>query len=603
MGKRGGRHQQRGQQAHAADGENVAGVDHLSPLGRLLLNKWAWGKMSAVLLQELAHAAKMSGLQAADVGWMASLGSHGHSPNNINKQLMRKFVERSIAPQPFLAMPYFKVKRKSMVSVAREECPLLLPHDWLSSLAQHGLLEQVLGIQRAGGFWSQSDATDPKWFQNPYATIPVEDRNKIVPILLHGDGGAFQKRDSLMIYSFRSMLMDTAVQESQLLICAVPKSSAIKDTTFKDIWAILTWSFKALWAGKHPDADHRGNPFPAGSYRSTVAGNSLDPIFKTKAMVYSISGDMEFFANDMGLKHFGSNEPCFKCACNCDDAPWNDFRPTATWRSRVYTPLQNRGSPPTQHPVMSIPCVVAETFAIDVMHVVDLGIALHLVGNVLFELMYESKWNMDRIWARVLEIYCDLDIEAGHRITKLAKASFADLSTPHQKYPCLKGIKAREARYLVPVAWKLCEEIEMTAGAVGDSAYKAHKTRCCKALLDFYSTIDGAGWYLQPDSQRKCRASMDAFLQHYNWLAKAAFNKGLRRWSLVPKFHFAAHVPDSACYINPRKTWAYGGESMVGLVANLGNACMRGCPTVRVASSIVAKYRVGMHVSLTHPLA
>ena len=116
MGKRGGRHQHKGQQAHAADGANIAGVDQLSPLGRLLLNKWAWGKMSAVLLQELAHAAKTSGLQAADVEWMASLGPHGRSPNNINKQLMRKLAERSIVPQPFLAMPYFKVKRKSSVN-------------------------------------------------------------------------------------------------------------------------------------------------------------------------------------------------------------------------------------------------------------------------------------------------------------------------------------------------------------------------------------------------------------------------------------------------------------------------------------------------------
>jgi len=578
-------------------------IDKFCPFGKMLLSQWAWGDISAKNVQAYAHAAQLSGLHSPDVAFLARLGSYGHHPGNIQRDLLKKFTNEMCTPELSLAHPYLKRKRGGMHRLVKHPCPVLLPHDWLASLAQHGLLDQVLCRQKVDTFWGQQNKADPKLYQNP--VLDVDDYSSIaVPMLLHGDAASFQNRDSLMIYSMRSLLVDSPVFESQLLLAAIPKSCTVNHgqmATWEHIWSLLSWSFIAAFKGLHPDADHNGKPFEEGSYRSKVAGKRLDPIHKTMLMIYTVSGDMEFFANDLKLNHFASTYPCFKCACDATDAPWNDFRTSAVWRQLVYTKDDNREQPATKHGIMNIPGVVSETFAMDIMHVVDMGLSMHFVGNVFFEACYDYTWPLERLWARVLELYGELGIAHSNRITKLSKENFTNSGKPHKVFPCLRGIKARETRYLVPVALALCQEFENTFGSIGSDVewhYCRHRTLCCKALLQFYSAIDSGGMFLDGAQQTKVKQSIDHFLLHYSWLAKAASSQGQYKWSIVPKFHYAAHIPEQSLYINPRKTWAYGGEAMVGLIARLAASCMRGTANVSVPLSLMKKYKLGMHIAL-----
>jgi hypothetical protein len=110
--------------------------------------------------------------------------------------------------------------------------------------------------------------------------------------------------------------------------------------------------------------------------------------------------------------------------------------------------------------------------------------------------------------------------------------------------------------------------------------------------------LETADLFLTDEQKSAFRKHMFSFRAHYAWLAFETAEAGRLGWSLVQKFHYCCHMPDQADYINPRVTWSYAGESMVGLIAALGHACLAGTPAHRVSVSLIAKYRIAMHLQL-----
>ena len=64
-----------------------------------------------------------------------------------------------------------------------------------------------------------------------------------VPLGLHGDGGQFQRNDSINVISFRSLLSSWNVATSQLLLIALPKGciNKNKDDDSKDTMHHIWW--------------------------------------------------------------------------------------------------------------------------------------------------------------------------------------------------------------------------------------------------------------------------------------------------------------------------------------------------------------------------
>ena len=76
------------------------------------------------------------------------------------------------------------------------------------------------------------------------------DPANFLPMLLHGDGGAFQRNDSINVISMRSLLSSSSVSMSQMLLAAIPKaavnkSEKLEEDTMHHIWKVLVWSFQA----------------------------------------------------------------------------------------------------------------------------------------------------------------------------------------------------------------------------------------------------------------------------------------------------------------------------------------------------------------------
>ena len=59
-----------------------------SPLAILLLKRWSTGDIPAVLVQEVASAAIMSGCSAPDVRALKKLGCEGLQPGNLALQII-----------------------------------------------------------------------------------------------------------------------------------------------------------------------------------------------------------------------------------------------------------------------------------------------------------------------------------------------------------------------------------------------------------------------------------------------------------------------------------------------------------------------------------
>ena len=240
-----------------------------------------------------------------DVEDLASLGNFGRQPQHIAEQLVKKYCEgeNNKTPEPYLFECPFLVKSKDSVDVARKPLAVFLPHEWFAwACNNHDQLhdeaaEIIMGWSCMKEFWKQHlKLKDPRTL---FMARPAE----CVPLLLHGDGGSFQRYDSTNVISFRSLPSSANVANSQPLLAAIPKSSCNKGDlrpnldTMKQVWKALVWSLEALYEGKFPSSDHNGQPFSANQARGQLAGQPLDSknAKLSRAVVFAFTGDGETF--------------------------------------------------------------------------------------------------------------------------------------------------------------------------------------------------------------------------------------------------------------------------------------------------------------------
>ena len=145
--------------------------------------------------------------------------------------------------------------------LANQTLAVFLPHEWFSWVEHHDNVSGFSGLQ---SFWDEHDAADPKLCKNPMKGS----RHLYLPLVIHGDGGQFQKWDSITIISMRSLLSADNVASSQMLLAPIPKGCQHKsenpdEDTMTVVWKVLAWSFQHLYYGKFPEFDHLGKPWPA----------------------------------------------------------------------------------------------------------------------------------------------------------------------------------------------------------------------------------------------------------------------------------------------------------------------------------------------------
>jgi hypothetical protein len=412
--------------------------------------------MSAPLCNWLAQALVIDGFTHPEVCSMASLGTQGMYKANIRRDMHVKFPVSPHIPKPVLArVPVKHVKTKVINFTA---VPILMVNqvfDFLYLFHRDRFMEFVAGLQE---FWTQVRPDDPKLIDHPM-TMREAWRNKAVPLLLHGDGVRFSmKGNVLLCIEWAFLLAKGWSLDTIFLIASFPKIcrvSALLDGVGQGTWDIL-WSyivlgFQSLFLGIHPSLDPDGNSWPVGSQQAHLAGRKIAGGFYF-GVLWLMPMDLDFACNELGVRHFNSNEPCLHGRCNRSTLNFRNVLPDAPWRATKRQPgLQNhvRVSP---HLVWSIPGVTRFMYPGDLMHTGCSGVVINLHGSAFLELTEPTgpfrgtrARNTEKLWALISQKYDDHHIQHD-RMQHLEPKMFCK-----NDWSVLSGINASSARVLVPV--------------------------------------------------------------------------------------------------------------------------------------------------------
>ena len=377
--------------------------------------------------------------------------------------------------------------------------------------------------------------------------------------------------------------------DTNLFLAAWPKSCCAKGDrgTWYTIWCWIVWDFNQLFHNKYADKDPWGNELP--EHMQGRAGQSImrDDFL---VVVLGTCGDMEYFENELGCPHHACQPPkpcCLWCKGNPGAAcHWFDFTAEAPWKTTEPHVLKN-------HPLWSIYGWTPWHFYVDWLHSVDLGAASHAMGNVIFDIAFGSLSYMSRAKA-VQEIAQELLShvpEHGSRLTTFELKHFCNPSRPHREYPVLMKLKAAHVRGMVPAVLALAQKYS------DGSRHWRHQVRMMQKLASVYDTVHTAGIALTSEQFARMSTDANEFLLEYSFLSQEAAAAEKNLYAVMPKHHYFFHLVQQARFLNPRWSWCYGGEDLVGKASNLGHSCLDGTPGRLVAAKLMHKYRVAKHIS------
>ena len=512
------------------------------------------------MLQKLATAAVASGCSASDLAQVAGLGHAGAHQGNIHRDLLRCYVPQWATPHPHTVLCETIVRNGDGESMAVTEQAALLPSDWVRVLHERGLADDLLGTrQQREAFWA-SQADSPKMCGVGYYHLDFEPGDT-VPLLLFSDGARHAEQDSITTASFRSLLAhDLDVAQSMFMLCAVPKSATVKHKTWEAIWQVLTADLNCLAQGRGLD----GQPTPL------------------KAVVWVVAGDYEHMVLEYGLPHWAS----FKCFwCSAEKDHFFDF---PTIPSSAYSPEDMLDQPPLTHPLAGLTTYSPALFAIDTLHCVDLGVAEHVYGNLLWELTESWPGTKQHRLARLNKELREAYSACGVAPCRVLRRE--DFQPPPGGYPRLRHLKAAVVRHMAPAAAHLARRY----GRGGPSCKK--RAEAVSLLRDLYTAIEDRTHYKwRKKVHEQFVSDLQKFMRVYTELG---ILHGPGRWHKVFKFHMLCHLPSQGKCLAPRFAWTYAGETFMSLATQLAASSVRGTPPRLLGPKITQKYRAAMHLML-----
>ena len=510
---------------------------------------WAKGKLSSPQVQDYAARAAAQG--AAGMGRAASAGSHGRHPQNLQRSLIALFGMPPGAP----AFAWFNIPTKSG-DVAH---PFLLPHAWLQSLYSSKPELWQSAIQGPDGavadFWEGIESTVL------VRDHPSLDRSRTIPLGLHGDGGSFSKQDSLFVFTFNSLLGEGESASKRLLMTIIKKSELVPGTLDR-MMDIMGWSFNIALTGLTPVLSYEGEQIDDPVY---LAG-------RWKGSLIQIRGDWEFYCSIFGFPQWNTAESmCWLCkAAGFGDLAFGNCGSEAAWRATMQTheswaaDLEAKGKelPALMRRVAGLRL---EAVMIDILHTVDLGVAAHIIGNIMWACVEQGVWPGGTQAERVAGLQAA--VAKFYKDTRTTSRLRGDIKVEHLRtsggWPKLKG-KAAPIRHLAKFALSLAtNHLDVRHRAIA------------QLLVQFYDTIKTEGMFLSDEATRVIPQIGLRLGVLYAQLGRQALIDGVKAWKVMPKLHLFQHLcqHQSILFGNPRFYWTYADEDMVGHLVEVGATC------------------------------
>ena len=209
-----------------------------SELADLLEELYAWGVISAVLIQLIAQAAVVDGLRNERVEKMSKAAACGDCPGNARRDLfLNSPWHQQEVPSTEITLPVQSQHAKVVngVNVPAKtrldmKHTIFLPHlmfRWLVANAQD-FLDTVLHF-KPSWFWANCHPEDPRLRDHPINAQP-DFKNRAHPIVLHGDGAqSTDLGDSLLTLSWGFLCtLRTRLKGNKLALSILQESNGIK---------------------------------------------------------------------------------------------------------------------------------------------------------------------------------------------------------------------------------------------------------------------------------------------------------------------------------------------------------------------------------------
>eukprot|EP00974_Lingulodinium_polyedra_P055889 5374491-Lingulodinium_polyedra.AAC.1 len=462
-------------------------------------------------------------------------------------------------PKPFVArVPMVnRSGKKTMVDHF-----MIAPNELIHSLYSKFMhqFRNLFGT-RPQDFWAKVPRDDPKYthLQRQMQDEPGWEE-RTFPYVLHGDGARFTNKggESMLSVQFKSLLAGP-FEHAILPIFCCPKSCRDGEETLRVLWTYCIGFLNACFHGKHPMEDPvTGAPWPASSAMSTLAGTDI--CGGSRFVCWAVTGDLEFFGNELCLPKTGNDDFCWMCSAtqahHATCCPMTDLSRGAEWKRTLVDPNEGCFNPPTAHPIAQLVNFTRFHATAELMHTGCLGVLGYFLGSVLWELLYTGPFTgtMDTRCAAILALM-KKHYAMCNSSTRLHKLK-PDMFVRKKRFSTLI-VKAAECQELLFIMPGLLREIH------DESPHHEHRFRACNALVTIYRCFKDGEMFLPRADALMALDKVEEFYEHYSWLLHRAVSRNEPNYNITPKFHWLWHIAYMARFLNPRFTWCYEFEDFM----------------------------------------
>ena len=303
---------------------------------------------------------------------------------------------------------------------------------------------------------------------------------------------------------------------------------------------------------------------------------------------------MEYFANDLGLPHYGSLEPCWLCSCSArpDSChPWTDLRSPAAWESTIIDAEEGIATDFTHHPIGKLECVTRFHASGDMMHTCCLGVAQNMMGSILNELVFQGPFlgskdlRVEQVFKLIKKHYDKLNTSS--RLGNLTITMF----TRKDQWSELHSKDAESQQLLFAIQYVLQELHD-------GSEHHEHRLRCVCSLVRIYQAFKDGDMFLPRHVAESALEDLRTMYAHWHWLLSMSVEVGALNWGLKPKLHYMFHIVWHSRFLNPRFTWCYEWEDHMRSVVMAAKACIAGSPMHLVGCKVIQNARLVLEITL-----
>ena len=553
---------------HRSDAHVGEHAGTYGPHAEELKRQWGNGQLTSAQVQLLSASAQASGSDG--VSRIAAAGCSGKYGGNLFRDVKSAFGWPDGAPP----IEYILVPTKS--NGRKTPWPVLFPHRFFQEV-----------FRKRPDTWSSricpcEDACHEFWdsmklspFVQRHPFLNPSTWRQTVPIGFHGDGGAFNRNNSLYPLHWNSLIVSGPTIQTRFLFTIIQKSELCEDT-IDELLRAFSWSVNVLLSGETPHLDWQRRPLTGGG--SALAGGF-------RGCLTHIRGDWEFYRKIFYFPSWSANERmCPFCLASSEagsDLLWTRVDSEAAWRRTCFTDESYREfikGLGLELPIL-FSCVLGlrlECVTVDALHTLDQGVASHIIGSVFWYVAVIRNHFGGR----------NYDVRVGHLAKHLKEwyASNACAKASRIQGPLTKE-RIKESGKWAKLKAKAAATRQLASYALflithfGDGAHPVWGEHdrlaqaLCQMLVEFYSILASESQFLTDATTRRLPEFSLMFTSLCVKLASVAHHKGVRIWKLTPKLHLLTHMIEEQMVYwgNARFWWTYQDEDLIGRLINIAD--------------------------------